>query len=124
MNGAQGPSGFPGIDVRRHEGVYEATTATATKLNFALNVLRLFHVGHLVKNRRAALSLAWHEWLLCKAKNARFPAASSRCRQNLKYENFTSLFGRINQKLHQKTRLTCCTIIFPHSINQIIGLRR
>ena len=28
-----------------------------------------------------------------KAKNERFTAASSRCRQNLKYETFTSLFG-------------------------------
>ena len=30
------------------------------KLNFALSVLRLFHVG--------ALSLAWHERLSCKGK--------------------------------------------------------
>ena len=72
VNGAQGPSGFSGIDVRRHE----ATTATAKKLNFALSVLRLFHVGHVVQKRRAALSFARHEWLLCNAMNVRFPAAS------------------------------------------------
>ena len=30
-----------------------------------------------------------------KAKNERFTAAGSRCRQNHKYENFTSLFGRL-----------------------------
>ena len=29
------------------------------KLNFALSVLRLFHVDHFVQNRRTALSLAW-----------------------------------------------------------------
>ena len=31
-------------------------------MNFALSVLRLFYVGHVVQNRRSALSLAWHEW--------------------------------------------------------------
>ena len=37
-----------------------------------------------------------------KAKNEKHTAASSRCRQNLKYQNFTSLFGRLRQKLNQK----------------------
>ena len=32
-----------------------------------------------------------------KAKTERFTAASSRCRQNLKYENFTSSLGRLRQ---------------------------
>ena len=32
-----------------------------------------------------------------KAKNEGFTAASSRCRLNLKYENFTSSFGRLRQ---------------------------
>ena len=34
-----------------------------------------------------------------KAKNEKFTAASSRCRQNLKYENFTSWFGRLRQNI-------------------------
>ena len=34
-----------------------------------------------------------------KAKNERFTAASSRCRQNLKYENFTSSFARLRQDI-------------------------
>ena len=34
-----------------------------------------------------------------KAKNERFTAASSRCRQNLKYENFMSSFGRLRQNI-------------------------
>ena len=37
-----------------------------------------------------------------KAKNERFTAASSRCRQNLKYENFTSSFGRLRQNTAPK----------------------
>ena len=38
-----------------------------------------------------------------KAKNGRFAAAGSRCPQNLKYENFTSLFGRLRQKIAAKS---------------------
>ena len=34
-----------------------------------------------------------------KAKNERFTAAGSRCRQNLKYENLTSSFGRLRQNI-------------------------
>ena len=37
-----------------------------------------------------------------KAKSEIFTAASSRCRQNLKYENFTSSFGRLRQKIAPK----------------------
>ena len=38
-----------------------------------------------------------------KAKNERFTAVSSRCRQNLKYENFTSSFGRLRQNIAPKS---------------------
>ena len=33
-----------------------------------LILLRLFHVDHVVQNRRSALSLAWHKWFSCKGK--------------------------------------------------------
>ena len=38
-----------------------------------------------------------------KAKNERCTSASSRCRQNLKYENFTSSFGRLRQNIAPKS---------------------
>ena len=38
-----------------------------------------------------------------KAKSERFTAVSSRCRQNLKYENFTSSFGRLRQGIAPKS---------------------
>ena len=38
-----------------------------------------------------------------QAKNGRFAAAGSRSRQNLKYENFTSLFERLRQKIAAKS---------------------
>ena len=34
-----------------------------------------------------------------KAKSERFTAVRSRCRQNLKYENFASSFGRLRQNI-------------------------
>ena len=85
-----------------------------------LSLLRLFHVDHVVQNRRSALSLAWHEWF----HNERFTTASSRCRHNLKYENFTSSFARLRQNIAPKACCTCSTIIFLHSTNQIIDLWR
>ena len=39
-----------------------------------------------------------------KAENERFTAASSRCRQKLKYVNFTSLFDRLRQNIAPKKR--------------------
>ena len=38
-----------------------------------------------------------------KAKNERTNAAPSRCRQNLKHENFTSSFGRLRQNIAPKS---------------------
>ena len=38
-----------------------------------------------------------------KAKNERFTAAGSRCRLNLKNENFVSSFGRLRQKIVPKS---------------------
>ena len=38
-----------------------------------------------------------------KAKNERFTAASSHCRQNLKYDNLTSSFDRLRQKIALKS---------------------
>ena len=70
------------------------------ELCFKLSLLQLFHVDHVVHNRRSAFSTnGFH----VKAKNERFTAASSRCRQNLKYENFTSSFGRLRQNIALKS---------------------
>ena len=37
------------------------------------------------------------------ANNGRFAAAGSRCRQNVKFENFMSLFCRLRQKIAAKS---------------------
>ena len=74
------------------------------KLCVKLSLLRLLHVDHVVQNRWSALSLAWYEWLRhVKAKGERFTPVGSRCRQNLKYENFTSSFGRLRQNIATKS---------------------
>ena len=38
-----------------------------------------------------------------KAENERFTAKGSRCRQKLKFENFTSSFGRLRQNIAPKS---------------------
>ena len=39
------------------------------ELCLRLSLLRLFHVGRVVQNRRSALSLAWHKWFSGKGKD-------------------------------------------------------
>ena len=56
---------------------------------------------------------------MLEEKNETLTAAGSRCRQNLKYENFTISNGYVI-KLHQIACGTCSTIIFHHSTNQIL----
>ena len=59
-----------------------------------------------------------------KTKSERFTAASSRCGQNLKYENSTSLFGRLRQTFAPKSVPHVQHDYFLHSTNQIIDLWR
>ena len=77
------------------------------KLNFALSIslLQLFHVDHVVQSRRSVFfaCLARMLFIHVKSKNERFTAASSCCRQNLKYENFTSSFCRLRQNMAPKS---------------------
>ena len=47
-----------------------------------------------------------------KARNEKFTAVGSFCRQNLKHENFTSSFGRLRQKIAPK--------IVPHDYISLI----
>ena len=54
-----------------------------------------------------------------KTRNARFTATGSRCRQNLKYENFTSSFGRVRQKIAPKISMLHVQLdYFSSSFNQ------
>ena len=57
-----------------------------------------------------------------KAKNERFTAPGSRCRQNFKYENSRRHLVDYFKELHQKGWRAWSAIIFPHSTNQIIDL--
>ena len=64
-----------------------------------LSLLRLFHVGRLVQNRRSALLLAWHEWFSCKGKERKLYCCELALSSNIKYENFTSSFARLRQNI-------------------------
>ena len=75
------------------------------KLNFTLNLvfcdysvfITLYRIGEV--HFRLLGTNGFH----VKAKSERFTAASSRCRHNLKYENFTSSFGRLRQNIAPKS---------------------
>ena len=47
-----------------------------------------------------------------KTESERFSVTSSRCRQNLKYENFTSSFGRLRQNIVAKKRAARAARLF------------
>ena len=81
------------------------TTAAAKKRHFKielhirLSVWRLFHVHHVVQNRRSSFSLAWHEW---SSRNERFTAAGSPCRHNFKYVNLITSFDGLSRQTASK----------------------
>ena len=87
-------------------------------LRFSSLLIMLYKIGEL--HFRLLGTNGFH----VKAKSERFTAASSRCCQNLKYENFTPSFGRLHQKIAPKACRTCSTIISLHSTNQIFDLWR
>ena len=70
-----------------------------------LSLLRLFHVDHIVQTEVGELHfrLLGTNGFHVKAKSERLTAASSRCRQNLKHENFTASFGRQRQTFVPKS---------------------
>jgi len=96
------------------------------KLNFALSsiicdysmLITLYKIGEV--HIRLLGTNVFH----IKAKNERFTTASSRCRHNLKYENFTSSFDRLRQNIAPKSVLPVQHDYFLHSTNQIIDLWR
>ena len=91
-----------------------------------LSLLRLFHVDHVVQNRRTALSLAWYEWFSCKGKEWKIYCcefALSSLRTSTMKISLRRLADYV-KTLHQKACRTCSTIIFLHSTNQIIDLWR
>ena len=60
-------------------------------------LIRLYKIGEL--HFRLLGTNGFH----VEAKSERSTAASLRCRQNLKYENFTSSFGRLRQNVAPKS---------------------
>lgn len=38
--------------------------------------MQLLHVGHVVQNTQSVLSLAWHQWFLCKGGGSKCTAAA------------------------------------------------
>ena len=65
-----------------------------------LSALRLVDVSHVHKIAKVSCRLILPQMVfMSAAKNGRFTVAGSRYRQNLTYENFTLLFGRVRKKI-------------------------
>ena len=74
----------------------------ALKLNLALSysmLCTLYKIGEVHFRLLGTNVFFFH----VKTKNETFTAKSSRCHQNFKYENFTSLFGRLRQNIAPKS---------------------
>ena len=56
------------VSLRSYDGCCNENITLNIELCVRLSDLRLFQVGHVVQNRRRALSLAWHEWFSCIGK--------------------------------------------------------
>lgn len=84
-----------------------------------VSVLRLFSVGHFLRNGWKGFSLDWHDWL---SENGIFTTTASCFRQNNKFEIFKSSFGRLRQRRCLNACRTCSTIILAHSTIHIIDL--
>ena len=80
--------------LRSHDG--NCKENVTLKLNFALSWVSCDYsmLITLCKIGGVHFRLLGTDGVHLKANNERFSPASSRCRQNLKYENFTSSFGR------------------------------
>ena len=59
-----------------------------------------------------------------RTENNCFVVICSRCRQNLKFGDFTSLFCGVRQKMHGNSCYTCSTMIFPFLTNDVLALWR
>ena len=90
-----------------------------------LSLLQLFHVDHVVQNRRSALSLAWYEWFSCKGKERKIYCCELALSSEPQMWKFHVAVWQTTSKHRTKMRpRTCSTIIFLHSTNEIIDLWR
>ena len=99
--------------LRSFDGCYQRKC----HLKIRWNVLRLCYIGHLYEIGEVYFRLLGTNGSHVKAKNERLRATGSCCRQNLKYEKFTSSFDRLRQKNCTKKRDARVTQLFS-SFNQ------
>ena len=98
--------------IKKLRGLLQRKCHIKIELCVRLSVLRLFHVGHVVQNRRNDCRLLGTNGFHVKAENERLTAAGSRCRQKLKYENFTSSSGRLRQNIAPTKRAARAARLF------------
>ena len=77
-----------------------------------LSLLRLFHVGRVVQNRRSALSLAWHEWFSCKGKDWKIYCCELALSSELQIWKFHVVFCQTTSKHCIKKRAARAARLF------------
>jgi len=82
-----------------------------------LSILRLFHVDHVVQNRRTALSVAWYQWFSRKGKEWKIYCCELAFSCRWKFHVVV-----LRQNIAPKSMPHVQPIIFLHSTNQIIDL--
>ena len=119
------------LSSEHHKGVWQTTTAAATKTslqNRSLPWVKCFAIfqcwSRSAKQSQLYFRLLGTNGFHIKAENERFTASGSRSRQSLKYENSRRRLPDYVKTLHQKACRTCSTITFPHRTNQIIDMWR
>ena len=71
-------------------------------LRYRFSFSWIIYIGHFVTNKRSVVSLAWNERSSRRGRGWNLFWYRSRCCPNLKFDNFTSSFGRLHQKIAPK----------------------
>ena len=71
-------------------------------LRYRFSFSWIIYVGHFVTNKRSVVSLAWNERSSRRGRGWNLFWCRSRCCPNLKFDNFTSSFGWLHQKIAPK----------------------
>ena len=105
-------------NLRSYDGYCNENVTLKLNFAFALVFCDYFMLITLYKIGELHFRLLGTNGFHVKAKNERFTAATSRCCQNHKYENFTSSFGRLRQNIAPKSVPHVQHAIFFPSFNQ------
>ena len=97
---------------------FKMATTAVIELSVRLSVLRLFHVGNVVQNRRSAPLLAWHEWFWCNSKEWKIYCCGLALSSEPQIWKFHAVIWQTTSKKWTKTLPACVArLFFLHKSN-------